>query len=95
MLEEVKEMLKERELELNKDYQNVLSTINKLDQDRSSLVNRGVQLRGALDEVKSLRARIDNKEKMKEKENEVAPTVGNQEIVGEDNVQVSPETSNQ
>lgn len=89
MLEEIKEMLKERELELNKDYQNVLSTINKLDRDRSNLVDRGVQLRGALEEIKSLKVRIDKKEQdMINNSNDK-----DQEIVGED--KISPEALNQ
>lgn len=58
MLEEI---IKRSE-ELEKDYENILSTINRLDQDRSNLVTRGVSIRGALDELQRLRAQFENNE---------------------------------
>lgn len=67
------EMINKRLEELEKDYQNIVSAINRIDQDRSNLVTRGVSIRGAIDELQRLRSEVESQETPEQVENQDIP----------------------
>lgn len=60
------EMIDKRLEELDKDYKNIIETINRMDQDKSNLITRGVSIRGAIDELQRMRAKLTAEESPRE-----------------------------
>lgn len=53
------EIINKRIEVLTKDYQNIVATINRLDKDRDNLITRGVQTKGAIDELQTLKVQLE------------------------------------